>query len=175
MRGSVRLPTRCTPKGFVLLPRGQQPIVICVLDWIGMANGSHDGWRQDLATAAGTTPQRVAVHTVHQHDGPQSDVSAIALLTQPSQADPHFDMAFEQRVKGAVEQAIRDGVASAQEVTHVGVGKGKVEQVASNRRLLGADGKVAEGALQRLSRSGSHRRTRRFDRPVSAPGQFLAR
>ena len=70
-------------KGIVLLPGGQQPIVICVLDWIGIANGSHDWWRQGLAAAAGTTPERVAVHTVHQHDGPQCDVSAIALFTQP--------------------------------------------------------------------------------------------
>ncbi len=131
-------------KGVVLLPGGQQPIVICVLDWIGIANGSHDWWRQGLAAAAGTTPERVALHTVHQHDGPQCDVSAIALFTQASQADPHFDITFVQRVKGAVEQAIRDGLKSPGTVTHVGVGKGKVEQVASNRRLLGPDGKVAK-------------------------------
>ena len=33
-------------KGIVLLPSGQPPIVICVLDWIGIANGGHDWWRQ---------------------------------------------------------------------------------------------------------------------------------
>ncbi|MHB0959775.1 MAG: hypothetical protein ACYC0X_30385 [Pirellulaceae bacterium] len=138
---SVADPLRA--KGIVLLPGGQPPIVICVLDWIGIANGSQDWWRQDLAKAAGTIPQRVVVHAVHQHDGPRCDVSAMALFPEASRADPHFDMAFVQRVKGGVEQAIRDGIASAQTVTHVGVGKGKVEQVASNRRLLGADGKVA--------------------------------
>ena len=53
-------------------------------------------------------------------------------------------MTFVQRVKSAVEQAIRDGLTSPDTVTHVGVGKGKVEQVASNRRLLGPDGKVAK-------------------------------
>ena len=86
-------------KGIVLLPRGQQPIVICVFDWIGIANGGHDWWRQNLAAAAHTTPERVAVQTVHQHDGPQCDLSAIDLFAQPAQAELHYDMAFVQRVK----------------------------------------------------------------------------
>ncbi len=130
-------------KGIVLLPRGQQPIVICVFDWIGIANGGHDWWRQNLAAAAHTTPERVAVQTVHQHDGPQCDLSAIDLFAQPAQAELHYDMAFVQRVKAAVDEAIREGLKKSQPVTHVGVGKAIVEQVASNRRLLGPDGKVA--------------------------------
>jgi hypothetical protein len=130
-------------KGIVLLPRGQQPIVICVLDWIGVANGGHDWWRQNLAAAANTTPERVAVQTVHQHDGPQCDLSAIDLFALPAQAEPHYDMAFVQRVKAALDEAICEGLKKSQPVTHVGVGKAVVEQVASNRRLLGPDGKVA--------------------------------
>ena len=130
-------------KGIVLLPSGQQPIVICVFDWIGIANGGHDWWRQNLAAAAHTTPERVAVHTVHQHDGPQCDLSAIELFAQPAQAEPHYDMAFVERVKAALDEAIGEGLKKSQPVTHVGVGKAIVEQVASNRRLLGPDGKVA--------------------------------
>src|SRR6056297_3405299 len=53
--------------GFVLLGSGK-PIVVCVVDWTGLLNEAHSEWRKALAEAAGTTPERVAVHCVHQHD-----------------------------------------------------------------------------------------------------------
>lgn len=131
-------------KAIVLLPREQSPIVLFVVDWIGISNGGHDWWREGLAAAAGTTADRVAVHVVHQHDGAQCDRSIVALLGEPARVTPHFDEAFLERVKSNVEQAIRESIPRATEVTHVGFGKGEVQQVASNRRLLGPDGKVVK-------------------------------
>ena len=55
--------------GFVLLGAGK-PIVVCAVDWTGILNGAHVAWRTALAEAAGTTPDRVAVQCVHQHDAP---------------------------------------------------------------------------------------------------------
>jgi len=59
-------------KGIVLMGSGQ-PIVLCSVDWIGISNDSQDAFRQELADAAGTVPERVAVHVVHQHDAPMCD------------------------------------------------------------------------------------------------------
>ena len=56
-------------KGFVLLGP-EKPIVFVVLDWCQVNNDSFDRWRDVLAEAAGTTPQRVMLSTVHQHDAP---------------------------------------------------------------------------------------------------------
>ena len=61
---------RC--RGVVLLGQAE-PIVLCAVDWIGIANEAHDAFRERLAKAAGTTPDRVAVHTLHQHDAPLCD------------------------------------------------------------------------------------------------------
>src|SRR5690242_17543248 len=61
------LPLRC--RGVVLLGAGQ-PIVLYALDWIGIANEGQDVFRDALAKAAQTTRERVAVHTLHQHDAP---------------------------------------------------------------------------------------------------------
>src|SRR5262245_31949620 len=51
-------------RGVVLLGK-DKPVVLCAVDWIGIANGGHDEWRRGLAEAAGTTKDRVAVHTLH--------------------------------------------------------------------------------------------------------------
>ena len=64
---------RC--RGVVLLGQAE-PIVLCAVDWIGIANEAHDAFRERLAKAAGTTPDRVAVHTLHQHDAPLVDFTA---------------------------------------------------------------------------------------------------
>jgi hypothetical protein len=56
---------RLTANGIVLVPPGQDPIVPCAVDWVGIGNGGQDAWRQALADAAGTTPVRVAVHCLH--------------------------------------------------------------------------------------------------------------
>src|SRR5258705_13144310 len=54
-------------RGLVLLGAGE-PIVLCAVDWIGIANEGHDAFQSALARAAGTSPRQVAVHTLHQHD-----------------------------------------------------------------------------------------------------------
>src|SRR5689334_427919 len=47
-------------RGVVLLGAGE-PIVLCAIDWIGIANEGHDAFCKGLAAAAGTTPSHVAV------------------------------------------------------------------------------------------------------------------
>src|SRR5690606_32808666 len=55
--------------GLILLGAGK-PVVICVVDWTGLLNSAHLAWRTTLAEAVGTTPDRVAVQCVHQHNAP---------------------------------------------------------------------------------------------------------
>src|SRR4051812_45275999 len=46
-------------RGVVLLGAGE-PIVLCAVDWIGIANEGQDFFKGALAQAAGTSPHRVA-------------------------------------------------------------------------------------------------------------------
>ena len=71
------LTLRC--RGIVMVGAGK-PIVLCAVDWIGIANEGHDQFRERLAHAAGTTRERVAVHTLHQHDAPGCDFTAERLV-----------------------------------------------------------------------------------------------
>lgn len=135
----VLLSLRC--RGVVLVGR-QQPIVLCAVDWIGIGNDSNRVFRQALASAAGTTTQRVAVHTLHQHDAPRCDFSAAALLAQHGLAGQVYDELFARDVIARAAAAVRQAIDTARPVTHLGLGQAEVRQVASNRRILGADGKV---------------------------------
>src|SRR5690625_4640505 len=57
-------------KGIVLLGSGK-PIVLCAVDWLAIGNEGMDEFKNILAGAAGTTPQRVSIHVLHQHDAPR--------------------------------------------------------------------------------------------------------
>ena len=68
-------------RGVVLIGSGE-PIVLCAVDWIGIANEGHDAFRVALANAAGTIPSRVAVHALHQHDAPGCDFTAERIIRE---------------------------------------------------------------------------------------------
>ena len=54
-----------------------------------------------------------------------------------------FDDEFQYKAIQNVADAVAAASANPVEVTHIGFGQAKVEKVASNRRILGPDGKVA--------------------------------
>src|SRR5262249_28974393 len=65
--------------GFVLQGAGD-PVVVCVVDWCEIRNDAYTAWREALAKAAGTRPERVLVSSVHQHDAPVADLEAERIL-----------------------------------------------------------------------------------------------
>jgi len=129
-------------RGVVLWTSGQKPVVLCAVDWIGIGNASHWYWKESLAQAAGTTPDRVAVHTLHQHDGVHCDFTTEELLASAGEAGKRFDVGFSRDVVRRVGTALRATMKTPRQVTHLGTGMAKVDKVASNRRILGPDGKV---------------------------------
>ena len=135
----VTSPLSC--RGIVLSGSGQ-PIVLCAVDWIGIANGGQTLFRETIAAAVGTSPTRVVVHTLHQHDAPRCDFTVDDLLAEFGLRGSGFDPAFARDVIQRTSRAVQAAMNSSQPVTHLGTGTGIIEKVASNRRILGADGKV---------------------------------
>ncbi len=131
---------RC--RGIAILGAGQ-PIVVCSVDWISISNEGQDAFRAALAEAAGTVPDRVAVHTVHQHDAPSCDFTAERILRELGLKDcGRFEGTFQREVIRRAADALRQGLREAQTVTHYGWAAAEVRQVASNRRIKGPDGRV---------------------------------
>ncbi len=128
-------------KGIVLLG-AEEPIVLCAIDWIGIANDSYDAFREALAEAAGTSPDRVAVHALHQHDAPACDMSAEALLAEYGIEQERYNREFSLETLERLREAVADSLENTEPVTHVGTAEAEVYEVASNRRILGEDGTV---------------------------------
>ncbi len=127
--------------GVVLLGMGE-PIVLCAVDWCGIRNDAHLLWRQALAKATHTVPEKVAVQCVHPHDAPFADVEGERLLEAVPGAPPSLDLKFFHRVVQQTAEAAKASLVHTVPFTHIGIGQAKVERVASNRRVLGFDGKV---------------------------------
>ena len=129
-------------RGIVILS-DQKPIVLCAVDWIGIANEGLEVWKERLAKAAGTTTDRVSVHSLHQHDAPRCDFTVERILEKYGMGATRFDNPFYLRVIEQAALAVENAKKNAQVVTHLGFGEAKVKKVASNRRIMGKDGKVA--------------------------------
>ncbi|HWG45913.1 MAG TPA: hypothetical protein VN688_24340 [Gemmataceae bacterium] len=127
--------------GVVLLGAGA-PIVLCAVDWCGVRNDANLRWRQALAKAAHTTPERVAVQCVHPHNAPFADVEAQHLLESVPGSPPSLNLKFFDRAVQQSADALRESLKKTSPFTHLGIGQARVEQVASNRRILGDNGKI---------------------------------
>ncbi len=119
-----------------------QPVVLCAIDWLGVANEANLAFRQAIAESVGTTPDRVVVHALHQHDAPRCDFSAAEILAGWGQAEAHYDLPFAHSVIARASQAARRAKETAAECTSISFGQAQVQDVASNRRMLGPDGMV---------------------------------
>src|SRR5690606_25082544 len=57
----------------IILVFDDKPVVLCAVDWIGVANEGLEVFREELARAVGTTSDRVSIHALHLHDAVRCD------------------------------------------------------------------------------------------------------
>ena len=136
---AVSDPLSC--RGVVVLGAGE-PIVLVAVDWLGVANDGHEEFRNRLSSAIGSQADRVSLHALHQHDAPRCDLGAMRLLEQAGSTKQHYDRMLWQRVLEGTIVAVKRAMEEAKVFDQVGYGEGEVQEVASNRRLLDASGKV---------------------------------
>ncbi|HEX4413623.1 MAG TPA: hypothetical protein VH107_08340 [Lacipirellulaceae bacterium] len=129
-------------RGIVLQADAQKPVVLVAFDWVGIGNEGHDAFCQAIAKACHTPIDRVCVHALHQHDAPGCDFLAEKIAADAGLPGKLFPVDFARETVTRVAAAAAEAQTHLQQVKQVGYGKGLVEQVASNRRILGPDGKV---------------------------------
>lgn len=125
--------------GVVLLSE-QKPVVLCAVDFCEIRGADHHHWREVLAKAAGTTAERVALHSLHQHNAPLVDQAAQRLLPEIG----IIDAAATEKALTGIASSITTALKTPQNVTHITTGEAPVLEVAGNRRVQVIDGKVGK-------------------------------
>ena len=134
-------------KGVVILGAGK-PIILAAVDWVTVDGRARDEWHALLAQAAGTTPDRVSLHHLHQHDAPRGDLFYFDErvkhgLPEPVPAGVPDKRTWVHSVMERSAAALKKALPLAQPVTHVGLGKAVAERLGANRRIMGSNGRVA--------------------------------
>ncbi|MBY0227756.1 MAG: hypothetical protein K2W96_00610 [Gemmataceae bacterium] len=141
----------------VVLLGPSSPVILGAVDWCGLRNDAHRDWCAALAEAAHTTPERVAVQCVHPHNAPFADTGAEKHLAA-AKAGSCVDRRFFKECVGRVAEGVKASLAKTERFTHVGVGRAKVEKVASARR-------VVEGGKVKFTRTSATRDPKARDAP----------
>ena len=123
--------------------------VVAALDYCGLCNSSDDLLRQRLAVAAGTTPDHVALQSLHQHTAPVLDLDAAKLLHAEKPELWRAHELFIERMAARAATGAKAAVAKLQPVTRIIASQAKAQRVASNRRIVLPDGSI----VSRLSAS----------------------
>lgn len=129
--------------GFVITGAGA-PIVIVAVDWTGILNEAHFRWRQVLAQAAGTTPDRVAVQCVHQHNAPFVCLEGDKIASTQSDLPHIVFVDFFEKCLENTANALKKAMTELRPITHIATGQAKVEKVASNRRFVNEKGVIGD-------------------------------
>lgn len=124
----------------VVLLGDEQPVVLCAIDFCEIRGADHIHWREVLAKAAGTSAERVALHSLHQHNAPLVDNAAQKILPEIG----ILDSAATEKALAGVAASIEVALKTPQPVTHISTGEAKVLEVAGNRRVQVIDGKVGK-------------------------------
>ncbi len=143
-------------KGIIISGSGQ-PVVLCAIDWLSIGNEGMDAFKNTIADAAGTIPERVSVHSVHQHDAPRCDFGAeqqllIAGLDPAGYTPTNFDGTFARETLLKLREAVKSSLNHSVKINRIGFGKAEVFQVASNRNIYDENGMVR---TTRFSATGS--------------------
>ena len=87
-------------------------------------------------------PARVAVHTVHQHTAPMVNGDVSRLLAHVENPPSYPEEKYFEKVADQVAAAVKESLGRLQAFDRIGSGEGKVQRVASNRRIIDKDGKL---------------------------------
>jgi hypothetical protein len=124
----------------MILDDGRTRVVLCAVEFCAIDDTAHRQAVQALSRGAGISSRNVALHTVHQHDVPYVHLDAEPLLKKHGigQLDEIWWASIVKKLGQAAEVASK----RMRCVTAVGVGETRIVGGASNRRLVGSNGKV---------------------------------
>ena len=122
-------------RGFLLGGAGEALLVV-QSDWCGLMNSAHRELSAALADGADITPDRVIIHSSHQHDAPLFDFELEAILGRPT-----FARDFWTRVLADARTAAREARGRMTPVADIGHAETRLWGYGSNRDVVDENGK----------------------------------
>ena len=102
-------------------------IVRCAVDWCELRGADHVCWCEQLARAAGTTADHVALQSLHQHTAPIADSVAHKILAGTTAPLEVIDVAWAERALAGVAVIVEASLKKISPVTHIVHGEAKVD------------------------------------------------
>ncbi|MBK8505941.1 MAG: hypothetical protein IPL46_29355 [Saprospiraceae bacterium] len=121
----------------VVIYSDQAPVVLCAVDYLGIANEGLEAWKNALAQAAATSVDRVWVSVLHQHDGMRCDLTTERIMAEYGLGGTRFNVPYIEKSIRKVAKSVGKACKTRIPITHIGYGEAIVDSVASNRRILG--------------------------------------
>jgi hypothetical protein len=118
----------------IILNDGAKSVIFASFDVIGIGGDVYLYFRKLIAKSAGVSNTHVFIHSVHQHDSIQ--------LGNENPKDgkvKSFQKSISSRLRLAVGKAVKDGW---RDIGKICTAEKRMSGLASNRRLIGKDGKV---------------------------------
>lgn len=132
-------------RGFIF-DDGHTRVLIASLDYMGLMNSAHDELLSALSDAIDVPKDQVVVHCVHQHDSVLPNPELSEYLGKET-----FPREWWLDVCRMCASAARDSLSRPQEIEAIGHNEMRLHGFASNRRILGDDGKVHEMRFSRCA------------------------
>lgn len=130
-------------RGVVLRVADDRTFVIAAIDYCGLCNSSDETVRGAMARAAGTTLERVALQSLHQHSAPILDAEAVRLLHGEGSRQLEQHVHFTDEIAARAARGVAEALTRLRAVSRIIATRAKVDRVASNRRVPQPDGGIA--------------------------------
>lgn len=127
----------------VVLRTPKLTCVLAAIDFCGLCNSSDRRLREALADAAGTTPDQVALQSLHQHSAPVLDLDGAKLLFGPDSDRVAQHVAFTEAIATKATAAIGAAVRTWTPVRRIVASRAVAERLGANRRIPQPDGSLA--------------------------------
>ena len=125
---------------------GYSRAVFASADFIGLSDRAYSGWRRTLARVAQTPEKNVFLHAVHQHDSIYPAPAADEILKKygfKPNVEPGYWKRITDILEKEVERCVKPGRAGRfRKADSLAVSETRLSGLASNRRILGNDGKI---------------------------------
>ncbi|MGC8794876.1 MAG: hypothetical protein ACP5U2_15965, partial [Bryobacteraceae bacterium] len=121
-------------KGAVI-EQGGRRLVICSMDWCGLAGAAFRQLQQALASAGGVAREDVILHTVHQHAAPYVEGDAYLVLRELPDPPLMYSQRGLDELASKLASSVKEALARLQPADAVGLSQTRVERVASSRRV----------------------------------------